>query len=121
MRRYGFIPQTKSTGTAKDPFRPAPGSGPKTGISGENLPLRIAIDANGILRFGNEGEKVTLDDVRARLSEEAKQDPSLKLSIVADKKAPFGLIIKVMDAAKDASVKNVNAFAEDFESGSQTH
>jgi beta-lactamase regulating signal transducer with metallopeptidase domain len=117
MRRYGLAPQNADS--SKDPFQPSAGLTPKTGISGENLPLRIVIDANGILRFGSEGKQMTLDEVRAKLSEEAKQNPSLKLSIMADKRAPFGLIIKVMDAAKDASVKSVNAFAEDLESRSE--
>ena len=37
----------------------------------------------------------------------------LKLAISADKKAPFGQIVKVMDAAKEAKIKGVNAFMKE--------
>lgn len=36
-----------------------------------------------------------------------------KLAMKADKKAPFGLIVKVMDAAKFAGIKNLPTFTED--------
>ena len=51
-----------------------------------------------------------------RLTREARKliakDAQLKLAISADKDAPFGQIIKVMDAAKGAKIKTVNAFTK---------
>jgi biopolymer transport protein ExbD len=46
----------------------------------------------------------------AELTDKAKKNPEIQLSIRADKEAPFGQIVKVMDMAKSAKIKNVNAF-----------
>ena len=113
MRRYGLVQANKAS--PEDPFRPG-GLAPRTGISSENLPLRIAIDAKGALRLGTDGQEMTLDEVRAKLIHEAKRNPALQLHIVADKNAPFGRIIKVMDAAKEANLKTVSAVADEIES-----
>jgi biopolymer transport protein ExbD len=43
----------------------------------------------------------------------AAQEPELKMAISADKDAPFGQIIKVMDAAKEAKIKMVSAFTKE--------
>ena len=37
----------------------------------------------------------------------------LKLAISADRRAPFGQIISVMDAAKEAKIRMVNAFTKE--------
>jgi biopolymer transport protein ExbD len=39
--------------------------------------------------------------------------PDLRLAISADKGAPWGQIVKVMDAAKEAGIKAVNAFTKE--------
>jgi biopolymer transport protein ExbD len=41
------------------------------------------------------------------------KNPELALAISADKDAPFGQIVKVMDAAKEAKIKMVNAFTKE--------
>jgi biopolymer transport protein ExbD len=43
------------------------------------------------------------------LNDEAKKNPQLKLAVNADQKAPWGQIVKVMDAAKIANIKSVSA------------
>lgn len=55
-------------------------------------------------------EPVTLDRLQEKLTAAAKDNAQARLSIRADTDVPFGLIIKVMDAAKAANVKTVNAF-----------
>ena len=55
-------------------------------------------------------QPVTLDQLQRELSSRAAQDPQVALSIRADAAAPFGQIVKVMDAAKAARIKSVNAF-----------
>jgi biopolymer transport protein ExbD len=42
-----------------------------------------------------------------------EKKPDLKLAISADKTAPFGQIVKVMDAAKEAKIKTINAFIKE--------
>ncbi|MBI5772411.1 MAG: biopolymer transporter ExbD [Verrucomicrobia bacterium] len=55
---------------------------------------------------------VTLDKLQEELLRRAAQKPDVALSIRADAEAPFGQIIKVMDAAKAAKIKAVSAFTK---------
>ena len=86
----------------------------KTGAS-EDVPLIVSVDPQGNLRLGNEGEglPVTVDALRSELEARVEKNPNLKLAIRADTKAPFGQIVKVMDATKEAKVKQVNAFTKE--------
>jgi biopolymer transport protein ExbD len=84
----------------------------KTGVQ-EHAPLVVAIDAQGNLRLGPESRPLTAERFREELLAAAGKDPELSLAISADKAAPFGQIIKVMDAAKEAKIKMVNAFAKE--------
>ena len=83
----------------------------KTGAN-ENPPLVISIDKDGNLRLGPEATPLTLESLRSELVARVEKDPNLKLAIAADKAAPFGKIVTVMDAAKDAKIKMVNAFTK---------
>ena len=84
----------------------------KTGAQ-ENAPLVVSVDPKGNLRLGPEGRPVTADRLKAELVDAAAKTPDLKLAISADKLAPFGQIVKVMDAAKEAKIKMVNAFTKE--------
>ena len=42
-----------------------------------------------------------------------QQKDQVKLTLSADKKAPFGQIVKVMDAAKEAGIKTISAFTKE--------
>ena len=55
---------------------------------------------------------VTADKLQAELTVRAQRDPEVVLSIRADKRAPFGEIVKVMDAARAARIKGVTAFTK---------
>ena len=88
----------------------------KTGAN-EEAPLIITVDAQGALRLGPEARPVTPDQLKTELVAQSEKKPELKIAISADKSAPFGEIIKVMDAAKEAHIKVVNAFTK--ESGKQ--
>ncbi len=83
----------------------------KTGAS-EEAPLIISIDPQGNLRLGADARPVTLDRLREQLREAVARNPELRLAISADKSAPWGQVVKVMDAAKEAKIKTgmVNAF-----------
>ena len=84
----------------------------KTGAN-EEAPLIISIDDKGSLRLGAEARPVTPDQLKTELLSQINKRPDLKLAISADKSAPFGEIIKVMDAAKEAHIKIVNAFTKE--------
>jgi biopolymer transport protein TolR len=53
---------------------------------------------------------VTFERLQEELKASAAQNPELNLSIRADTEAPFGQVVKVMDAAKAAGIRAVNAF-----------
>jgi biopolymer transport protein ExbD len=79
----------------------------------EAPPLVVTIDPKGNLRLGPEGKPVTVERLKQELLEAIAKTPDLKLAISADKAAPFGQIVKVMDAAKEAKIRMVNAFTKE--------
>lgn len=83
----------------------------KTGAH-ENAPVVVSIDQQGALRFGPDMKPLTLERLRDELVAEVAKNPELRLAIAADKTAPWGQVVKVMDVAKDAKLKtgSVNAF-----------
>ena len=84
----------------------------KTGAN-ENPPLVVSIDDKGGLRVGPNNAAVTLEQLQLRLRDELAKNPKLALAVNADKNAPWGQIVKVMDAAKTANIKTVSAFTKE--------
>ncbi len=84
----------------------------KTGAH-ETTPLVVSVDEKGNLWLGTDRTPVTVDRLRSELITRAQQNPELKMAISADKAAPWGQIVKVMDAAKEAKIKMVNAFTKE--------
>jgi biopolymer transport protein ExbD len=84
----------------------------KTGAQ-ESPPLIVTVDPTGNLRLGPEGTPVTVDRLKEALVSALVKTPDLKLAISADKGAPFGQIVRIMDAAKEAGIKAVNAFTKE--------
>ena len=60
---------------------------------------------------------VTLDGLQATLVAAVKKDPQLKVAVKADKQAPFGEIVKVIDASKLAQVGSLNFITEKVAAG----
>lgn len=81
----------------------------------ETPPLVITVDDKGNLRLGADALPLTLDRLRSELASRAANNPDLRLAISADKNAPWGQIVKVMDAAREAKIKPgmVNAFTKE--------
>jgi biopolymer transport protein ExbD len=79
----------------------------------ENAPLVVSIDSKGAMRLGAEALPVTDERLKSELQSVVEKNPQIQLAISADKDAPFGQIVKVMDAAKDAKIKSVNAFTKE--------
>lgn len=84
----------------------------KTGAS-ETAPAIVSIDPKGVFRWGADALPVSEDRLKQELLAGVAKNPDLKLAISADKDAPFGQIIKVMDAAKAAKIKMVNAYTRE--------
>jgi len=80
----------------------------KTGAH-EDAPLVVSIDAQGNLRLGADAKPVTVEQLKNELVAAVSKKPDTKLAISADQAAPFGKIVKVMDAAKEANIKRVDA------------
>ena len=70
----------------------------------------VSIDPQGNLRLGPEASPVTVDQLRADLLNRVARTPDMKLAISADKAAPWGQVVKVMDVAKEAKIKMVSGF-----------
>jgi biopolymer transport protein ExbD len=85
----------------------------KTGAS-ETAPLIISIDPKGNLRLGADAKPVTLERLKEELLTTIARKPDLQLAISADKAAPIGQVIKVMDISKEANLKTgVNLFTKE--------
>ena len=74
-------------------------------------PFMVTISSNAPYLY-LEGQPVTMDRLQTELNSAARKDPQLKLSIKADKHAPFGEVIRVIDAAKTANVAGISAITE---------
>jgi biopolymer transport protein ExbD len=79
----------------------------------ENPPFIVNIDAQGMFRVGSDGLPVTLDQLQSRLRAEAAKNPETKLAMRADKNAPWGKIVSVIDAASTAHMKILGAYTKD--------
>ena len=69
--------------------------------------------SQGNFRLGPEATPVTADRLRTELLAQVAGNPDIKVAISADKAAPWGQIVKVMDATKEAKVKTVNGFMKE--------
>lgn len=79
----------------------------KPGDTGDTLIITIAKD-EPYLHLGL--RPVTLEKLLTELKASTARNPQVSLSIRADTGAPFGEVVKVMDAAKEAGITMVNAF-----------
>jgi biopolymer transport protein ExbD len=78
----------------------------KAGASENSLIVTIAKQGPLYLR----SDPVTIDTLTKRLMEAVQANPETTLSIRADTDAPWGQIVKVMDAAHAAGIKVASAF-----------
>ena len=85
--------------------------------AGENPPQVVSIGSDGTLRFGAEDLPVTLEQLRGQLLAAVKKahdsGQEAKLAVRADKNAPWGKVVAVLDLAKEANIKILSAFTKD--------
>lgn len=54
-----------------------------------------------------DNKPVALDDLPEAIEEAQETDPDCKITMQADKDAPFGAVVKVLDALQSAGIKNI--------------
>jgi biopolymer transport protein ExbD len=55
---------------------------------------------------------VTLETLAEALKTLREQAPGRPIAMQADREAPFGLVVKALDALRDAGIKNIPAFTQ---------
>lgn len=77
----------------------------------EDKPFVILVSSN-FPHFFLGDKPVTLDQLQNTLVDSVKKDPQLKVAIRADKQAPWGEVVKIIDATKLAQVGSLNFITE---------
>ena len=72
----------------------------------------VSVDQNDDVKL--DGRSISIDELESAVRELPAQRKS-SLALQADKKASFGMIVKVMDALKLAGVRNLPAFTNTTE------
>lgn len=83
----------------------------KPGASTDPKPFVVSVATN-FPYFFIENRPLTIDQLQKELLAAAQKDPQLKLAIKADKRSPWGEVIKVIDAGKLAQVSSISAITE---------
>jgi biopolymer transport protein ExbD len=55
---------------------------------------------------------VTLESLADALKTSRAQAPARPIAMQADREAPFGVVVKALDALRDAGIKNIPAFTQ---------
>src|SRR5262245_25809180 len=79
----------------------------KTGA--QNAALLASIDAQGNFRFGADARPVTREQLKKEFVVAVSKKSDTRLVINTDRATPFGKIVQVMDAAKEANIASVYA------------
>lgn len=74
-------------------------------------PLVLAVKSGDAITLDD--KPVTLDALEAALRSAIAAEPARPVAMQADREAPFGIVVKVLDALKAAGVKDVPAFTAD--------
>jgi biopolymer transport protein ExbD len=84
----------------------------------DNPPLLVTVEQNGVIRFGVDNLPMRVEDFRYRLllaveKMRAANRGEVRLAIRADKAAPWGQVVQVMDIAKEANIKILSAYTRE--------
>jgi len=66
-----------------------------------------------------DGQPVTLDALAVELRRVNEADPARGIALQADEGVPFRVIVRIIDALRDAGIRNLPAFARPPEMGEQ--
>ena len=85
----------------------------KNAVVSQNAKASVILTVSEKEELFLDEKPLAIDELKAALQDLLKQDPPPTLALNADKTAPFGLIIQVLDVLRDAGVKgNLSAFTE---------
>lgn len=86
----------------------------KTAVVAEDAPAKpVVLSISPDERVFLDTREVPLEELKAAITELMQRKPAPTLALNADQKAPFGIIIKVLDVLKESGVKgNLSAFTE---------
>ena len=73
-------------------------------------PLVLRIKSADAITLG--AEPVAIEGLASALRTARKTFPDRPIAMQADREAPFGVVVKVLDALKQAGVKNIPAFTQ---------
>ena len=79
--------------------------------SSEVQPFIVQVTTNFPYFFVGD-RPVTLDRLQIELTDAVKKDPKLQVAVKADRGAPFGEIVRIIDASKAAQVGSLNFVTE---------
>lgn len=80
------------------------------GETSEGRTLVVVVDKHGHIMLGSDSRPVRPDQLERAMRVLVKDRGYSHLSIAADQEAPFGAIIKVMDAARMLGLESVRAY-----------
>lgn len=85
----------------------------KSAVAATGTPASVVLSISEDEKIFLDAREVSLEELKGALQTLLKQDPPPGLALNADKKAPFGTVIKVVDVLKEAGVKgSLSAFTE---------
>jgi biopolymer transport protein ExbD len=84
----------------------------KPGVT-DNPPQIVTIASNGVVFLGANNMPYTIDQLQGQLAGLARQNPKVRLAVRADRDAPWGRMVEVMDAAKAANIRDVSAYTKE--------
>jgi biopolymer transport protein ExbD len=85
----------------------------KTAVAAETPHKTVVLSIAENEELFLDAKKIEFDELKPAITDLMKQQPPPKLALNADKKAPFGAIINVLDVLKSSGVKgDMSAFTE---------
>lgn len=82
----------------------------ETGSSDKTEPLVLRIKSGSEITLGD--TPVSIEELATRLQAAREANPGQPIAMQADREAPFGVVVKVLDALKQAGIKNIPAFTQ---------
>lgn len=73
-------------------------------------PLVLRVKGEDQIMLGD--KKITLDSLAANIKAARAAEPERPIAMQADREAPFGVVVKVLDSLKEAGLKNVPTFTQ---------
>jgi len=72
----------------------------------------LLLQVKGAEEITLDNKPVALEALAAALQDARKASPNRPVAMQADREAPFGVVVKVLDALKQAGVSNIPAFTQ---------